>query len=148
MDRDTVPDEHEQEAAYRAAAEALDGRPLLVRTLDAGADKPVPSSAQPHEANPFLGVRGIRLGLARPELLGPAPRVAPRGRRSPGPRHVPHGRDDRGARRGTRSLDRAREEIGLDAAMEIGIMVEVPSAALTAAALAGGSTSSRSARTT
>ncbi len=41
MDRDTLPDEHEQEAAYRAAAEALDGRPLLVRTLDAGADKPV-----------------------------------------------------------------------------------------------------------
>ena len=69
MDRDALPDEHEQEAAYRAAAEALDGRPLLVRTLDAGADKPVPALGQAREANPFLGVRGIRLGLARPELL-------------------------------------------------------------------------------
>ena len=42
MDRDAMPDEDEQEAAYRAAAEALAGRPLLVRTLDAGADKPAP----------------------------------------------------------------------------------------------------------
>src|SRR4029077_8173365 len=41
MDRTTMPDEDEQERASRAAAEGLDGRPLLVRTLDAGADKPI-----------------------------------------------------------------------------------------------------------
>ena len=69
MDRAALPDEDEQEAAYRAAGEALDGRPLLVRTLDAGADKPVAALGQAREENPFLGVRGIRLGLARPELL-------------------------------------------------------------------------------
>ena len=52
----------------RAAAEALDGRPLLLRTLDAGADKPIPYLDQPPEPNPFLGVRGVRLGLARPDV--------------------------------------------------------------------------------
>ena len=53
-----MPDEDEQEAAYRETAEALDGRPLMIRTLDAGADKPLPYLGQPAEANPFLGVRG------------------------------------------------------------------------------------------
>ncbi len=72
MDRDAMPDEDEQEAAYRVAAEALGGRPLLLRTLDAGADKPLPYLGQPPEPNPFLGVRGVRLGLARPELLATA----------------------------------------------------------------------------
>ena len=70
LDRDRMPDEDEQEAAYREAAVALGGRPMIVRTLDAGADKPLPFLGQPHEANPFLGVRGIRLGLAEPEILG------------------------------------------------------------------------------
>ena len=63
------PGEDEQAAAYAAVAAALGGRPLTVRTLDAGADKPLPYLALPPEANPFLGVRGLRLSLARPELL-------------------------------------------------------------------------------
>ncbi len=70
LGRDRMPDEDEQEAAYREAAVALGGRPMIVRTLDAGADKPLPFLGQPQEANPFLGVRGIRLGLAEPEILG------------------------------------------------------------------------------
>src|SRR4029079_4070919 len=69
----SMPDarEHEraQGAASRETAAALGGRPLLIRTLDAGADKPIPYLDQPAEVNPFLGVRGIRLGLQRPELL-------------------------------------------------------------------------------
>ncbi len=69
MGRSAMPDAREQEAAYRETAEALGGRPLLIRTLDAGADKPLPYLDQPPEPNPFLGVRGIRLGLERPELL-------------------------------------------------------------------------------
>ncbi len=48
---------------------ALDGRPLVVRTLDAGADKPLPALPMPPEANPFLGVRGIRLTLERRDVL-------------------------------------------------------------------------------
>jgi multiphosphoryl transfer protein len=69
MGRDRPPDEAEQEAAYRAAAEALGGRRLILRTLDAGADKPIPYLHQAAEENPFLGMRGIRISLAHPELF-------------------------------------------------------------------------------
>ena len=63
------PGEDEQERVYRAMAERLAGRPLVVRTLDAGADKPLAFLPAVREDNPFLGVRGIRLGLRHPELL-------------------------------------------------------------------------------
>jgi phosphoenolpyruvate-protein phosphotransferase/dihydroxyacetone kinase phosphotransfer subunit len=69
LDRDTAPTEDEQRAVYEEIAVALDGRPLIVRTLDAGADKPLRFLRQAPEDNPFLGVRGIRLGLEQPELL-------------------------------------------------------------------------------
>ncbi|MEZ0233392.1 MAG: phosphoenolpyruvate--protein phosphotransferase [Actinomycetota bacterium] len=137
MDRDTLPDEHEQEAAYRAAAEALDGRPLLVRTLDAGADKPVAALAQAHEANPFLGVRGIRLGLARPELLLAQLRALLRvGVEHPVRVMFPMVATTGELDAARAAVDLAREGIGLSPAIEIGIMVEVPSAALTAGTLA------------
>ena len=100
MGRTAMPDEHEQEAAYRETAEALDGRPLLIRTLDAGADKPIPYLDQPSEANPFLGVRGIRLGLAATGAPRGAAPGDPAGRRRPSAaRHVPDG-DDRSASSG------------------------------------------------
>jgi phosphocarrier protein FPr/phosphocarrier protein len=69
LDRPTAPDEAEQRATYQGIADALDGRPLIVRTLDIGADKPAPYLPMPAEENPALGVRGLRLGLARPDLL-------------------------------------------------------------------------------
>ncbi|MGW4249843.1 phosphoenolpyruvate--protein phosphotransferase, partial [Nocardia sp. NPDC004722] len=69
MARDHAPSIDEQERTYRAIAEAFDGRRIVLRTLDVGGDKPLPYIAQPPEANPFLGVRGIRLALARPQLL-------------------------------------------------------------------------------
>ncbi len=71
LDRDSAPDEDEQYRAYAELAAGLGGRPLVVRTLDAGADKPAPwlPGGQPTEANPALGLRGLRLGLARPEML-------------------------------------------------------------------------------
>ena len=69
LNRSTAPDEEEQYAAYRAIAAALDGRPLTIRTLDVGGDKPLPYLAQPQEANPFLGWRAVRLTLERPEIL-------------------------------------------------------------------------------
>ena len=64
-----MPSEDEQFAAYKNVAEALEGRPLILRTLDVGADKPLPYLPLRPEANPFLGVRGIRLALEQPELL-------------------------------------------------------------------------------
>jgi phosphoenolpyruvate-protein phosphotransferase/dihydroxyacetone kinase phosphotransfer subunit len=69
LERDSMPSEDEQVAAYRAIAAGLQGRPLILRTLDVGADKPLPYLPQRPEANPFLGVRGIRLALEQPELL-------------------------------------------------------------------------------
>ena len=66
---DHLPSEDEQEKAYRAVAASLGGRPLVVRTLDVGADKQLPYLPLAAEQNPFLGLRGIRLGLSRPELL-------------------------------------------------------------------------------
>ena len=69
LGRTTAPGVEEQAAAYRALADALPGRRIVVRTLDVGGDKPLPYVPMPVEANPFLGVRGIRLALRRPELL-------------------------------------------------------------------------------
>jgi multiphosphoryl transfer protein len=69
LDRETAPGEEEQTALYCQIATTLGSRPLIVRTLDIGGDKPVPYLPQQREDNPALGQRGIRLGLARPDLL-------------------------------------------------------------------------------
>ena len=66
LDRDDAPTEDEQFEAYATMMRALDGLPLIIRTLDIGGDKEVPYLALPHEDNPFLGVRGIRLCLGSP----------------------------------------------------------------------------------
>ena len=54
---------------YRKIAESLDGRRITLRTLDVGGDKPLEFLPSPAEVNPYLGVRGIRLSLAHPDLL-------------------------------------------------------------------------------
>ncbi|TCS42351.1 phosphoenolpyruvate--protein phosphotransferase [Reinekea marinisedimentorum] len=69
LDRPTPPDEEEQYQTYRAILGALDGRPLIVRTLDVGGDKPLPYLPLPAEENPFLGERGIRVGICKPAIL-------------------------------------------------------------------------------
>ena len=69
QDRTKPPDEDEQFEAYRTMAEALGGLPLIIRTLDAGGDKPLPYISMAHEDNPFLGQRGIRLSFAMPDLF-------------------------------------------------------------------------------
>jgi len=69
LDRVTAPDEAEQAALVAATLEPFRGLPVVVRTLDAGGDKPLPCLPMPGEANPYLGVRGIRLCLERPEVL-------------------------------------------------------------------------------
>lgn len=63
QERNTPPDEEEQYTIYRHVARQLQGRPLVIRTLDIGGDKPAPYLALPHEANPFLGWRAIRISL-------------------------------------------------------------------------------------
>jgi multiphosphoryl transfer protein len=70
MERSAPPSEDEQFEEYKAIALALDAeRPLIIRTLDVGGDKPLAYLPIPKEDNPFLGERGIRVGLDRPEIL-------------------------------------------------------------------------------
>jgi phosphotransferase system enzyme I (PtsI) len=64
-----LPDEDCQVAVYRRIAEWAAGMPVIIRTLDAGADKPIPGLTEPGETNPFLGLRGVRLMLKHPNLL-------------------------------------------------------------------------------
>ena len=69
LGRETAPDEREQLASYQQVADGLGGRPLIIRTLDIGGDKPIPYLPLPPEDNPALGLRGIRTSLWRPDLL-------------------------------------------------------------------------------
>ncbi len=66
--RASMPDEEEQYAEYRAVIEAFDGRPVIIRTFDIGGDK-LPVGGYPHEPNPFLGWRAIRMCLDEPALF-------------------------------------------------------------------------------
>jgi phosphotransferase system enzyme I (PtsI) len=69
MDRDTMPTEEEQFEAYRFVAEKLEGKPIVIRTLDIGGDKKLPYLPMPDEMNPFLGYRAIRICLDRVDLF-------------------------------------------------------------------------------
>ena len=66
---DQLPSEDEQTVQYERMIDWARGRPVTIRTLDAGGDKPVHTLSIPQEANPFLGTRGVRLSLAYPEVL-------------------------------------------------------------------------------
>ena len=65
MGRDELPTEEEQFEAYKAVLEGMEGKPVVVRTLDIGGDKELPYLNLPKEMNPFLGFRAIRLCLRR-----------------------------------------------------------------------------------
>jgi phosphoenolpyruvate-protein phosphotransferase (PTS system enzyme I) len=69
LDRTTAPTLDEQRAAYAAVFAACGGRPVVVRTLDAGADKPLPFLGPDASPNPALGVRGLRIDRLQPEIL-------------------------------------------------------------------------------
>nr|BFE94534.1 hypothetical protein GCM10020185_50700 [Pseudomonas brassicacearum subsp. brassicacearum] len=69
VDRHTAPDDEEQRQAYQAVLDAMGDRPVIIRTIDVGGDKQLDYLPLPAEANPVLGLRGIRLAQVRPELL-------------------------------------------------------------------------------
>lgn len=69
MDRPDLPSEEEQFQAYKKAVETMDGRPVIIRTLDIGGDKEVPALDLEKEQNPFLGYRAIRICLDRTDLF-------------------------------------------------------------------------------
>ncbi|MDR3708671.1 MAG: phosphoenolpyruvate--protein phosphotransferase [Capsulimonadaceae bacterium] len=132
LGRETPPTEDEQFEALVSMLNALDGLPLIVRTLDIGGDKVVPYLDLPREDNPFLGIRGIRLCLRRPELFKPQLRAIYRASLV-GPVKImfPMVATLDELRAAKALAEEARQEIGADP-VEIGIMIEVPSAALMA----------------
>ncbi|MEZ8130146.1 phosphoenolpyruvate-protein phosphotransferase PtsI [Enterovibrio norvegicus] len=69
MDRDALPTEEEQYKAYKDVALAMQGHPVIIRTMDIGGDKDLPYMDLPKEMNPFLGWRAIRISLDRREIL-------------------------------------------------------------------------------
>lgn len=69
MSRETPPNEEEQFQAYKEVAQIFQGKPVVVRTMDIGGDKAAPYLQQVREDNPFLGLRGLRLSLARREIF-------------------------------------------------------------------------------
>ena len=73
--RNRLPTEDEQYAAYVRILDRLGGKPVVIRTLDVGGDKPLPGINVAAETNPFLGLRGIRLCLDKPELFRPQVRA-------------------------------------------------------------------------
>jgi len=133
LERDTPPDEDEQARQYQAIASALDGKPLIIRTLDVGGDKAAPYLPIPAEENPALGLRGVRVSLWRPHLLKTQIRAILRVR--------PLGQckimvpmiaslDELRAVRAV--LDEAKREMGISERIELGVMIETPAAAVTA----------------
>ncbi len=136
--RDTMPSEQEQEGAYRGIAEALGGRPLILRTLDVGGDKPLPYLPVPAEANPFLGLRGLRLSLARPDVLRTQLRAVLRvAADHPVKVMFPMVTSLAELRAAKALVEEARHEVEATGGLvpshiEVGIMVEVPAAALAA----------------
>jgi multiphosphoryl transfer protein len=142
LDAPELPDEGEQTAVYESIAAALQGRPLTIRTLDAGADKPLPSLPLPPEANPFLGVRGLRLSLQYPDQLRCQLRAVLRAAAVHPVRVMfPMVAEADELRRALEVLDEARAELVARGApvpgrIDAGVMLEVPSAALLAEQLA------------
>ena len=137
LDRSDPPTVPEQTADYQAIADTLGDRPLIVRLLDIGGDKPAPYLSIAAEENPALGLRGIRVALARPEILDAQLRailsVVPQGRcRVMVPMVASVAELDAVAE----AVDRLRRSMGIDAAIEVGAMVETPAAALCADLLA------------
>jgi phosphoenolpyruvate-protein phosphotransferase len=137
LDRNTAPDEDEQSAAYAAVAVGLKGRPLIVRTLDIGGDKPVAYLPFPREDNPALGARGIRFSLARPDLLATQDRAILRGVPAAQCRIMLPMIVDAGELAAARTiLDEARAALGIAVPVPLGVMIETPAAALLADSIA------------
>jgi phosphoenolpyruvate-protein phosphotransferase/dihydroxyacetone kinase phosphotransfer subunit len=138
LDRDEAPGVDEQEATYRAIAEALGGRRITLRTLDVGGDKPLRYLPAADEENPFLGVRGIRHSLEHPALLADQLLAIVRVARDvPVSVMFPMVSTVDEVVRARRMLDDAIARAGgPPTGLQVGMMIEVPAAALKTAAFA------------
>ena len=137
VDRRTAPDEQEQRQAYQAVLDAMGDKSVIIRTIDVGGDKQLDYLPLPVEANPVLGLRGIRMAQVRPELLDQQLRallqVTPLARCRillPMVSEVDELLQIR------QRLDELCAELELTQRPELGVMIEVPAAALMAEQLA------------
>jgi len=132
-----TPSEDEQFATYRGMIDVLGGRPLIIRALDIGGDKQVAHLNLPHEENPFLGVRGARLLLRRPDLLEPQLRAIYRAATAGGDVSImfPMVTSVGEILNLRQSCERIRNDLNAPK-IPIGIMIEVPAAAIQADSLA------------
>jgi phosphoenolpyruvate-protein phosphotransferase len=142
LDRRAAPSEQEQYDAYSTTLETMAGRTVVVRTIDIGGDKPLPYLDMPHEANPFLGVRALRLCMRRPDLFATQLRALLRA--------AVHGDlwimlpmvatldDLRWGRAQLQAASASLADAGVEhrAGVRLGIMIETPAAAVTADLLA------------
>mgnify|MGYP000969238761 CR=1 FL=1 len=138
MNRDKLPNEEEQFLAYKSIAEKLCGKPVIIRTLDIGGDKKLPYLELPEEMNPFLGWRAIRISLSRHDIFKTQLRAILRASAFGNVLMMyPMISDISELREANKVLEEAKLELKKEGTlynekMKVGIMVEIPSAALTA----------------
>ena len=138
LDRSEVPTEDEQFESYRNLAEKTGVSPAILRTLDLGGDKVLSHLNSPHESNPFLGLRAIRFCLKRPDIFKPQLRAILRAAAS-GPIKVmfPMISNLDEVRQAKQVMEECAKELRMEGKVlrdriEIGAMIEIPSAALMA----------------
>jgi len=142
LERNQPPSEDEQVDAYRRVVEAFGGAPVTIRLLDVGGDKPIPYLPMPTEENPFLGVRALRLAATRPELFVTQLRACYRAAAA-GPVKVmaPMVADGRDVETLLALASQARSALLAEGVLigdvALGVMLEIPSAVLTAPAWFG-----------
>ncbi len=138
MDSDTMPDEETQFKAYKEVLQAFDGKPVIIRTLDIGGDKKLPYLTLEEEMNPFLGLRAIRLCFNEPELfktqLKAILRASVYGQALI---MFPMISGVQEVKKAKAILDECKKEldekgIKYDKEIKVGIMIEIPAAAVTA----------------
>ncbi|MCF6465328.1 phosphoenolpyruvate--protein phosphotransferase, partial [Clostridium sp. Cult2] len=136
MDSDRLPTEEEQFESYKIVAERLEGKPVVIRTLDVGGDKDIPYLNLPEEMNPFLGYRAIRLCLDRVDIFKTQLRALLRASAFGNIKIMfPMISNIREIREAKKILEEAKSElrkenIPFNEDIEVGIMVEIPAVAV------------------
>lgn len=137
MNRDSLPTEDEQFEAYRAVAEKFGGKPIIIRTLDIGGDKKLPYFNLPVELNPFLGWRAIRICLERKDIFKTQLRAILRASAFGNVLIMyPMISGVQEVREANAVLNEVKDELRIekipfDEGMKCGVMIEIPSAAIT-----------------
>lgn len=138
MDKKILPTEEEQFVAYKDVVEKFNGKPVIIRTLDIGGDKNVPALNLPKEENPFLGYRAIRICLHRPQFFKVQARAILRASNYGNLKVMfPMVSSIEEVREAKKIFEEAKSEldvlsINYNKNLKIGVMIEIPAAALSA----------------